>query len=245
MLKCSLFLDSEATTNLCNDYRNTPIENQGYYLKTEFTYESLLNCLHDILDYAVSNHTKNVIYEEGVALWNIAFSEAFSSFVDSISALITASDHRSNAEFMIYSSYILSFVTYMVPEKIFTKIGKKRNLLLQLLIESIQQLNGRLRKLLNKWIKCSLKHSFDVTFTLNLLCQLHIKLHGKRNEPDDNKALLLWQNAFKCDQGDYYNPTTMLQLILGHSKFLDVLNVADINLHIPLLQLILGNFIII
>jgi hypothetical protein len=81
-----------------------------------------------------------------------------------------------------------------------------------------------------------------ISFTLNLLFQFNVKLCGTNSEVDVSNKLLLWNNTFKFNHDDFYNPIIMLQLILGHSKFLQVLNGADTTPHIPLLQLILGTF---
>ncbi len=242
MLKHGFFIASKATTRICTNYTNTVQESQDHYVKTEFIYDSLISCLCDILMHAVSSNTKNVLYEEGIALWNTSLLESFSFFIDAVTELITAADHSSNAEFLSYSSFICALITFSIPDKIYSKTGKKNKPQFQLLIDSMQQLQGRMRKRVNKWIKLCLKHSFDTSFTLNLLCQFNIKLYSANVELDDHKKLLLWNNIFKFDRDDYYNPSVMLQLILGHSKFLNVLNVADVDLQIQLFQLILGNF---
>ena len=242
MLQHGLFTDSKATTKICKNYINSPTESQNYYLKTEFMYDSLRSCLCDILTHAVSSDIKNVCFEEGIALWNTSLMEAFSYFVDAVTELITSTDHSSNAEFVSYSMYICSLITFTIPDKIFSKSGKRNMRRFQLFIDSMQQLQVRMRKRVNKWIKSCLKHSFDVSFTLNLLCQLNATLYSANTELDGSKKLLLWNNAFKFDRDDYYNPSVMLQLLLGHSKLLNVLNGADSDLHIHLFRLILGNF---
>jgi hypothetical protein len=242
MLRHAMFIKSRATTQICNNYINTAVKDQSLHIKTEFIYESLVNCLNDILLYAVSNSTINDSYEEGVALWNKALMEVFSYFVDSIASLIIDPEHSSKSEFITYSSYIFSLITFTIPEKICSKIGMKKKPLFQFMIQSMQQLHDRLRKRVNKWIKLCLKHSFDASFTLNLLSQFNVKLCGTNSEVDVSNKLLLWNNTFKFNHDDFYNPIIMLQLILGHSKFLQVLNGADTTPHVPLLQLILGTF---
>jgi hypothetical protein len=123
MLRHAMFIKSRATTQICNNYINTAVKDQSLHIKTEFIYESLVNCLNDILLYAVSNSTINDSYEEGVALWNKALMEVFSYFVDSIASLIIDPEHSSKSEFITYSSYIFSLITFTIPEKICSKIA--------------------------------------------------------------------------------------------------------------------------
>lgn len=86
-----------------------------------------------------------------------------------------------------------------------------------LLSHSLQTKRILLKKKLNKFIKICLKRGITKGYVIDYISSFVCRMQKM------NKNMILWNNLFSVEDGDFYQPQMLLQMIVSHSMFLDVL----------------------
>jgi hypothetical protein len=89
------------------------------------------------------------------------------------------------------------------------------------------------RKKMNKWVKSCLKLGLDIPIVVDVLSNIVFNTYISSDK------MLIWDEAIGCDDTDYHHPKILLQMVIGHSRFLPSLIGTDNIPNLQLLKLIL------